>query len=66
MHKISEAQVLPSDHAGAQKKRVLLVDDDPIFRRITTSILCAQGYQVLEAENGLEGLRLLRSFLLLA
>ncbi|EGU29353.1 response regulator [Vibrio scophthalmi] len=62
MHKISEAQVLPSDHAGAQKKRVLLVDDDPIFRRITTSILCAQGYQVLEAENGLEGLRQLRSF----
>ena len=62
MHKISEAQVFPSGHAHAQKKRVMLVDDDPIFRRITTSILCAQGYEVLEAENGLEGLRQLRDF----
>lgn len=62
MHNISQAKVLPSGRASTQKKRVLLVDDDPIFRRITASILCVQGYEVLEAENGLEGLKQLREF----
>ncbi|KII77134.1 response regulator [Vibrio renipiscarius] len=62
MHKVSEAKVLPSGHALAKKKRVMLVDDDPIFRRITASILVAQGYEVLEAEDGLAGLKHLREF----
>ncbi|HAS63685.1 MAG TPA: two-component system response regulator [Vibrio sp.] len=60
MHKISEAQVLPSGDVALQRKRVMLVDDDPIFRRITGAYLEAQGYEVFEAEDGLEGLKFLK------
>lgn len=43
------------------QKLIMLVDDDPIFRRVTGGYLSAQGYEVLEAENGLDGLKKLRS-----
>jgi len=62
MHKIIDAQVVPAEHVSAHKKRIMLVDDDPIFRRITDAFLVSQGYEVLQAEDGLEGLRLLRDF----
>ncbi len=62
MHKISEAQILPSSDISAQKRRIMLVDDDPIFRHITTAYLETQGFEVLEAEDGLAGLRQLRQF----
>lgn len=39
---------------------VLIVDDDPLLRQITRQILAAQGYTLLEAENGNEALRLVR------
>ncbi|PAR22041.1 two-component system response regulator [Vibrio metoecus] len=42
------------------EKLILLVDDDPVFRRMTKGYLQQDGYQVLEAENGLDGLRKLR------
>ncbi|QXO19247.1 MULTISPECIES: response regulator [Vibrio] len=42
------------------EKLIMLVDDDPIFRRITSGYLSAQGYKVMEAEDGLDGLRKLR------
>lgn len=37
-------------------KTILIVDDDPIFRRITGAFLESQGCSVVEAENGLDGL----------
>ncbi len=40
---------------------IMLVDDDPIFRRVTSGYLTAQGYEVMEAENGLDGLQKLRT-----
>ncbi|MBF8999877.1 MULTISPECIES: response regulator [Vibrio] len=43
-----------------QSKVIMLVDDDPIFRRITGAFLAAQGYEVVEAEDGLDGLRKLQ------
>ncbi|MGF1739720.1 response regulator [Vibrio profundum] len=43
------------------QKLIMLVDDDPIFRRVTGGYLSAQGYEVMEAENGLDGLKKLRS-----
>ena len=46
---------------SVHKKLIMLVDDDPIFRRITSGYLSAQGYDVMEAENGLDGLRKLRT-----
>ncbi|QYO69307.1 response regulator [Vibrio cholerae] len=44
----------------AAAKLILLVDDDPVFRRMTKGSLQKYGYQVIEAENGLVGLRQLR------
>jgi CheY-like chemotaxis protein len=44
-----------------EKPTVMVVDDDAIFRRILTSYLGSNGYRVLEAEDGLDGLKLLRS-----
>ncbi|ELH4833635.1 TPA: response regulator [Vibrio harveyi] len=41
-------------------KLIMLVDDDPIFRRVTSAYLESQGYKVVEAENGLEALQQLR------
>ncbi|MDF2153794.1 response regulator [Vibrio sp. CAU 1672] len=42
------------------QKLIMLVDDDPIFRRITGAYLQNQGFRVLEAENGLQALQKLR------
>lgn len=42
-------------------KSILIVDDDPIFRRITGAFLESQGCAVVEAENGLEGLQQLKN-----
>jgi CheY-like chemotaxis protein len=39
-----------------QGKSILIVDDDPTFRRLTRACLESQGCEVDEAENGLEGL----------
>jgi CheY-like chemotaxis protein len=36
--------------------RVLVVDDKGIVRKIIRSVLAKQGYEVIEAENGLKGL----------
>ncbi|MBN1572832.1 MAG: response regulator [Deltaproteobacteria bacterium] len=38
------------------EKKILLVDDDKDFRRATRKILESDGYQVIEAENSVEGL----------
>ncbi|MBI2288682.1 MAG: response regulator transcription factor [Chloroflexi bacterium] len=40
-------------------KKVLIIDDDPIFQRLVDQILARQGYEVLKAGSGPEGLRLL-------
>jgi two-component system, cell cycle sensor histidine kinase and response regulator CckA len=39
---------------------LLLVEDDPAVRHLTHDVLQAQGYRVLRASNGLEGLRVAR------
>ncbi|WP_330959020.1 response regulator [Photobacterium sp. 53610] len=41
-------------------KEVLIVEDDPVFRRMISGFLHAQGCEVREAEDGLQGLRALR------
>jgi len=43
-------------------KTILLVDDDTPFRAIVSELLGLAGYRVLEAQNGLEALRLNRRF----
>ena len=42
------------------QKLIMLVDDDPIFRKVTSAYLESQGFKVVEAENGLEALQQLR------
>jgi DNA-binding response OmpR family regulator len=39
--------------------RILVVDDDPVYRELLTIALSAEGYTVLLAENGLEAKGLL-------
>ncbi|UIP27180.1 response regulator [Photobacterium sp. TLY01] len=41
-------------------KDILIVEDDPVFRRMITGFLLSQGCEVREAEDGLQGLRALR------
>ncbi|MCW8333008.1 response regulator [Vibrio sp. SCSIO 43135] len=60
MYKTHNAATVHSAQNALSQKLIMLVDDDPIFRRITTGYLEAQGYKVTEAENGLEGLKQLR------
>jgi len=43
-------------------KTILLVDDDTPFRAVVSELLQLAGYRVLEAQNGLEALRLNRRF----
>ena len=40
-------------------KKVLIVDDDDAFVRLVDQVLTQDGYEVLKASNGQEGLRLL-------
>lgn len=60
MHRTIDVEASMAVPVAARQKVVMLVDDDPIFRRITHGFLEAQGYQVIEAENGLDGLSKLR------
>ena len=39
-------------------KTILVIEDQPIMRQKTVTILKMEGYQVLEAPNGAEGIRL--------
>jgi twitching motility two-component system response regulator PilH len=45
----------------AMAKKVLVVDDDPDVRLFNTTVLEENGYLPLEAENGEEGLRMIRA-----
>ncbi len=42
-------------------KDILIVEDDPVFRNMVASFLRGQGCEVVEAENGIEGLKALRA-----
>jgi len=41
---------------GANRKTVLLIDDDPDMREIGKKIITGAGYNFIEASNGKEGL----------
>jgi DNA-binding response OmpR family regulator len=42
------------------QKTVLVIEDDPWTRTITTALLAGEGFAVVEAKNGEEGLKLAR------
>ncbi|MGL4191803.1 MAG: response regulator [Vibrio sp.] len=60
MHPSHFSESCGEENLISTEKLILLVDDDAIFRCMIKNFLEHQGYQVLEAENGLEGLRQLR------
>jgi CheY-like chemotaxis protein len=60
MSNILAQMSLVSAHVPTQSM-ILIVDDDPVFRNVTRGFLAALGYRVDEAENGLDGLRCLKS-----
>jgi CheY-like chemotaxis protein len=41
---------------GTGQKTVLVIEDDPWTRTITTALLAGEGFAVVEAKNGEEGL----------
>ena len=43
----------------AMEKKVLVIDDDPVFLRLVEQVLTQKGYEVLKAGSGQEGLRVL-------
>lgn len=43
--------------AATGQKTVLVIEDDPWTRTITTALLAGEGFAVVEAKNGEEGLR---------
>jgi len=44
-----------------QSAKILIVDDDPDIRDVLTTVLEVQGYQVLTASDGIEGLATLKA-----
>ncbi len=47
--------------SGGAPVRMLIVDDEPAIRRFLRTSLTAQGYHVLEAENGTSALDMIRT-----
>lgn len=43
--------------ATSDQKTVLVIEDDPWTRTITTALLAGEGFAVVEAKNGEEGLQ---------
>jgi CheY-like chemotaxis protein len=46
--------------AATGQKTVLVIEDDPWTRTITTALLAGEGFAVVEAKNGEEGLNMAR------
>ncbi len=42
-------------------ERILITDDDKIFRYLVKEILIEEGYEVIEAENGKQALEILKN-----
>ena len=56
------AQPTSSEVLPRGTEMLLVVEDDPTLRQLACAILEAQGYKVLEANNGEEGVRVVRDF----
>jgi CheY-like chemotaxis protein len=44
-----------------EKKKILITEDDSMLRKILTEKLVSEGFEVFEAENGLEGLKMVKA-----
>jgi CheY-like chemotaxis protein len=55
----SSARLLRSHPAVAEPKRILVIDDEPVVRRVLHDVLASEGYLVTEACDGSQGLECL-------
>lgn len=46
---------------GGSPKKILLVEDEPVFRTLVENLLKKNGYEVVAVEDGKEALQVLRS-----
>jgi diguanylate cyclase (GGDEF)-like protein len=53
---VNQAGGGPSPGTGQGKRRILLIDDDPLIRHLVVRTLTAENYTVAEAASGLEGI----------
>lgn len=60
MFKTHSQTAMVSEQEAVNHRLIMLVDDDAIFRNVTNAYLESQGFEVIEAENGLEALQQLR------
>ncbi len=60
MLKAHSQTAMVSAEEAVNHKLIMLVDDDAIFRNVTNAYLESQGFEVVEAENGLDALQQLR------
>ncbi|MDV6251589.1 response regulator [Vibrio sp. EA2] len=60
MFKAHSQTAMVSAQEAVHHKLIMLVDDDAIFRNVTNAYLESQGFEVVEAENGLDALQQLR------
>jgi PAS domain S-box-containing protein len=51
----------PAQEGSAEREMILLVDDEPMIRQLTRTILAKAGFQVLVAENGADAIELVRA-----
>jgi CheY-like chemotaxis protein len=51
-----ESEATPTPRSGNVSALVLIVDDDTALRQLTASVLSCNGYRVLEARHGREGI----------
>ena len=45
-----------AEHSGSPGNRILIADDDPQMRRLVRGVLEREGFEVVEAEDGLDAL----------
>mmetsp|Transcript_17560 Transcript_17560/g.40465 ORF Transcript_17560/g.40465 Transcript_17560/m.40465 type:complete len:851 (-) Transcript_17560:41-2593(-) len=62
-HEQSEEKHDTMDSKNTRKKRALVIEDSAIIRKMLDKILSKHGFEVSEAENGMQGLEKLKSTL---
>ena len=53
-----EKHYLDGERVKAFRQKILLIDDSPVFTQVLETALGKEGYEVLVAGDGIEGLKL--------